>query len=206
MPPRTSRFVVLSALAITMAIGGRSLADTSPLEQTKAGVQGAINVLRDKSLPLPEKRQKLRALSQGNFDFADMARSALGYHWKELSDDQRKQFTDVFSAFIEDAYLNRIQEYAGQDVQFVDEKQEEPGRIAVESRVVGGNADHPIPLNFMLKQEGSGWKIYDVTVDSISITANYRNQFNRVINNQGFDKLMSDLREKLAALSESLGK
>jgi ABC-type transporter MlaC component len=33
-------------------------------------------------------------------------------------------------------------------------------------------------------------------VDGISITANYRNQFNRVISNQGFDALMNEMRSK----------
>ena len=40
-------------------------------------------------------------------------------------------------------------------------------------------------MNYRLVQEGGTWKIYDVTVDAISIIANYRNQFNRVMNNSG---------------------
>jgi phospholipid transport system substrate-binding protein len=49
------------------------------------------------------------------------------------------------------------------------------------------------------------WKIYDVTVDAISIIPNYRNQFNRVINNQGFDKLMADMRVKQQQFQASMG-
>ena len=48
--------------------------------------------------------------------------------------------------------------------------------------------------------------MYDVTVDNISITANYRNQFNRVINSQGFDALMNEMRTKQQELIASLGK
>ena len=44
-----------------------------------------------------------------------------------------------------------------------------------------------------LRDMNGDWKIYDVTVDSISVIANYRNQSNRVINDQGFDNLMADL-------------
>jgi phospholipid transport system substrate-binding protein len=47
--------------------------------------------------------------------------------------------------------------------------------------------------------------IYDITIDNISIAANYRNQFNRVINNQGFDALMTDLKNKQQGLEASLG-
>ncbi len=53
----------------------------------------------------------------------------------------------------------------------------------------------------MLKKDEDGWRVYDITLDAISVMANYRNQFNRVINNDGYDKLIADLRAK----SEQLG-
>jgi ABC-type transporter MlaC component len=42
-------------------------------------------------------------------------------------------------------------------------------------------------------------------VANISIAANYRNQFNRVINKQGFDTLLADLKKKQQGLEEQLG-
>ena len=59
----------------------------------------------------------------------------------------------------------------------------------------------PIHVNYRLLQENGHWKIYDVTVDAISIIANYRNQFNRVMNNKGYDNLISDLKSKQAGAS-----
>jgi len=56
-----------------------------------------------------------------------------------------------------------------------------------------------------LRDINGDWKIYDVTVDAISIVANYRNQFNRVINDQGFDKLMADMKAKQQQLQASMG-
>ena len=52
------------------------------------------------------------------------------------------------------------------------------------------SSQQPIRINHLLKQTGGEWKVYDVTVDEISITANYRNQFNRVLNDGGYDKLI----------------
>ena len=60
-------------------------------------------------------------------------------------------------------------------------------------------------MDYLLRDIDGDWKIYDVTVDAISIVANYRNQFNRVINDQGFDKLMSDMRAKQQQLQASMG-
>jgi phospholipid transport system substrate-binding protein len=55
-----------------------------------------------------------------------------------------------------------------------------------------------------MRQEDGQWKVYDVTVDSISIIANYRNQFNRVINDQGFPALMAAMREKQKHLEATI--
>jgi phospholipid transport system substrate-binding protein len=60
-------------------------------------------------------------------------------------------------------------------------------------------------VDYLLRELDGDWKIYDVTVDAISIIANYRNQFNRVINDQGFDKLMADMRAKQQQLQASMG-
>jgi phospholipid transport system substrate-binding protein len=60
-------------------------------------------------------------------------------------------------------------------------------------------------VNYLLEQKDGTWKIYDVTVEAISIIANYRNQFNRVISQKGFDQLMADLQAKQQQLSTLLG-
>jgi phospholipid transport system substrate-binding protein len=76
--------------------------------------------------------------------------------------------------------------------------------LEIDSKIVQAGKS-PIPVNYLLEQKDGGWMIYDVTVDAISIIANYRNQFNRVINDQGFPKLMSDLRAKQQQLASLLG-
>ena len=112
----------------------------------------------------------------------------------------------LFTAFMEDAYINKVNDYSGQKVQYVG--QTSTGGDSAEVKTVVLPADssqQPIRINYLLKQTGGEWKVYDVTVDEISITANYRNQFNRVINERGFDALMSAMREKQAELRQSIG-
>ena len=132
-----------------------------------------------------------------------MAKSALGYHWKQITPAQQKEFTTAFVAFIEDSYLSKINDYRGQQVTFGVVSNDGPQYAQVNTDIVQPTGD-AIHVNYRLLQSGNTWKIYDVTVDAISIIANYRNQFNRVMNNQGYDKLISDLKAKQAALAASL--
>ena len=48
------------------------------------------------------------------------------------------------------------------------------------------------------------WKVYDVTVDAISVIGNYRNQINRTVNQVGYDQLIANLRTKTSALQQEL--
>ncbi|HTT77139.1 MAG TPA: ABC transporter substrate-binding protein [Candidatus Binataceae bacterium] len=178
-------------------------ADSGPMDVTKAMVNRALQILANKSNPLPERRRELRALVEQNFNFRTMSRSALGYNWRSLSPDQRARFTELFTAFIEVAYLDKIQDYSGQRVQFVRERTTGAGYSEVDTNIVGGKS--PIPVNYLLEQEDGSWKVYDVTVDAISIIANYRNQFSRVIQEKGFDQLLADLQAKQKQLSSLLG-
>jgi phospholipid transport system substrate-binding protein len=180
----------------------RAWAD-DPMSVVKTTVNQALGVLGDKSTPLAQRQDKLRQIVAATFDFTEMAKSALGYHWKEITPAQQQEFTNAFIAFIEDSYLSKINDYSGQQVNFLRASNEGAQYAQVNTDIVQPKGE-AIHVNYRLLQENGTWKIYDVTVDAISIIANYRNQFNRVMNNKGYDTLISDLKSKQAALAASL--
>ena len=200
--------VALIAVSFTLVAGhysaGVASVDDGAMATTQGLVRRSLQILRNTNAPVTQRRRELRAVLEGHFDFAEMSRSALGYHWRKLTPQQRDEFTSLFKAFIEDAYLSKIQDYKGQDVQFVRERPLGGVYVEIDSKIVQAGKD-PIPVNYLLEQKDGGWMIYDVTVDAISIIANYRNQFNRVINDQGYPKLVSDLRAKQQQLASLLG-
>jgi phospholipid transport system substrate-binding protein len=212
LPPRLGRkawfgvAVASGALLFAMplaAIPAVTPGGAPPMTVVKSLVDPALEILRDKGEAAEERREKLRGLVDGHFDFPSMARSALGYHWRDLSPSQRSQFTEVFSNFIQDSYLSKIQDYSGQTVQFNRQVMHDDGYSEVLSSVIQPG-HKPVPLNYQLKQQGGDWKIYDVTVDNISIVANYRNQFSRIINNRGFNSLLEEVKNKDQQIKASM--
>jgi len=204
---RFARFAAIVILVLTAVctIGlTEARAESSAKAATQEFINQALQILRDPQKSVFEKRRELKPLIESRFDSSEMARSTLGYHWRSLTPDQRTNFTQVFTAFIEAAYLDKVQDYSGQQVQFGQSRSIGEGYAAVDTSIVQpGKA--PLGVTYLLEETGSGWKVYDVTVDNISIIANYRNQFNRVINEQGFPKLMTDLRAKQQQLGSELG-
>lgn len=172
---------------------------------TRELVDRAMVILRDPQLSLTDKRRELRHVAEVRFDFPDMARAAMSPRWNGLSSDQRAAYVKGFTAFIEDAYLNKIQDYSGQDIQFIRETPDGPGGALVYTSVVK-TGDEPIALNFRLREQNGQWEIYDLVIDDISIIGSYRAQFARVLNSQGFDGLMTVLTQKQQELDAMLGK
>ena len=202
-----ARLIVTAlALALVIAASRPAQASDTAMSATRTMVNHALRIIANRGISLGQRQRELRQLVEPNLDFTQMSRSALGYHWRSIDPAQRAEFTSTFREFIEDAYLAKLRDYSGQQVEFVREVPLGDGYAEVDTNILQpGTGKNPIPVSYLLERKDGSWKIYDITVDQISIVANYRNQFNRVINEHGFDKLMTDLRFKQQQLSATLG-
>lgn len=192
-----TRALSVAVLALTVLVSANASASDA-MEEVKATVDQVLQILKNPEYKsaLTQRRQKLRSVIGSHFDFTDMSRSALAVHWKSLSEQQRREFVPLFTSLLEEAYMSRIESYSGQQIQFLRERSNGSGYSEVYTRIVQNEAQ-PISVNYRLKRSDSGWKVYDVLVDGISLVQNYRSQFNRVINNDGYDSLVERIKMKV---------
>jgi len=208
--------VTMGILSAAMLMGIAARADApaqDPLASVKNVVDQATAVFKDQSVAPADREKKLRTIAESHFDFERMARSAVGLHWRDFSDQQRAEFVPLFTNFIEDVVLSRMRDYSVEkvqqtiqtlNIQFTKERLDSPDDAVVFSEITLPGRPNPIDVNYLMKRDGGEWKIYDITLDAISVIANYRNQFNRVLNDGGYDKLVSIMRQKQQALGASM--
>lgn len=191
--------IAMLAFAAVMAGAGVAAAD-DPMTTVQETVRQVLSIVTDPSYKSAssERRQKLREVIDPRFDFRDMARSSLGYHWRSLSPAQREEFSQLFTGLLEASYLGKIEGYKGQKIVYL--KQSQDGSLAQVNTNIVPKGGEPISVNYRLKNDGGSWKVYDVLIDQISLVANYRNQFNRIINEKGYNELVSALRQKQKAI------
>ena len=89
--------------------------------------------------------------------------------------------------------MDKIQDYGGEDVKFLNERIENE-YAEVKSLMVGKKTE--IPLDYRLLLKDGEWKAYDVVVDGISLVRNYREQFTSILRSSSYDNLARLLREK----------
>jgi phospholipid transport system substrate-binding protein len=202
--------LLLCAAAVRTVIATAS-APVDPITVIKTGIGQVISMFNDLRIPLNQRREKLRSVSSQYIDFEGMAKSVLGNHWRDLTAAQRDEFVPLFAEFIQDAYLSKMeqatvekirQEANTANVRFLKQTYFSSDYAEVFSTVTLQDQKDPLEINFMMHQNDGQWRVYDVTVDAISLVANYRNQFNRVINNEGYQKLLADLQAKCEQLRQ----
>jgi len=131
-----------------------------------------------------------------HFDFGTMTDLALGRYKTKISTEQRRLITNEFRILLVRTYGKALLEYSDQKIIYLPiEGSLESGDVTVRTEIEqkGG---FPIPLNYSLKQTGQGWKVYDISVDDISLVTNYRSSFSRQIRKNGIDGLIKTLRER----------
>jgi phospholipid transport system substrate-binding protein len=182
-----------------------------PMTVVKTGLDRVLAVFNDQGMPLNQRREKLRSMSLQYFDFESMAKSALGYHWRDLTPAQRNEFVPLFTEFIQDAYLSKMEQATVEkiregaktaNVRFLKQTYFSSDYAEVFSTVALQDRKDSLDVNYLMHQSDGQWRVYDVTVDAISLVANYRNQFNRIINNDGYTRLIADLQAKREQLRQ----
>lgn len=132
-----------------------------------------------------------------HFDLGTMARSVLGRrYWSEATPDQRKEFIREFTDMIVNTYASAVEQYDGDKIMF------HPLRtdytkfrlISLSSHVIRPNGNK-ILLKYKLIRRGNQWRVYDFSIESISMVSSYRSQFSGVLHKSGVAGLIARLKE-----------
>ena len=167
-------------------------------------VRQALAIMHNAAMSPEQRRRELISMAESRFDLAMMARGSLGSHWNELSPAQRERFVRLFAAFIEDAYFDKIQDYANLRISVNGENFADRNHASVNASVAQPGQDE-IPIIFKLERRDTDWAVYDVVIEDVGMIENYRAQFDRVIRTYGISRLMTDLENKQAQLGVRLG-
>lgn len=170
-------------------------ATPSPTSQIQQIVNSVLEVLNRTDIDYATKRQEVSGLVQKHIDIESMSQRTLGVHWKSASDEQRERFSSLFVQVLERTYLNRIEDYSGGKVDYLKERVKGDKAI-VDTQFVSDKLE--IPVQYKMVLGGSGWEIYDVVIENVSLIRNYRSSYGEIVNSEGFEGLFARIETKLA--------
>jgi phospholipid transport system substrate-binding protein len=170
----------------------------TPTESVRETVDNVLAILKDPALKgeqkKKERREKLKEVIYRRFDFTEMAKRSLGSEWRRHSPEEQKEFVQLFRELLENAYLDKIESYSGQEVRYLKERVDN-NYAEVDTKLVD-NKGQEFSIVYRLYNTGGDWKVYDVVIEDISLVNNYRAQFSRVLAKSSYAELVDRMKKK----------
>lgn len=161
---------------------------------TKDTADALTATFRQENLSMEEKLEKVVAIVDPIFDYKSMAMLTLGRkNWKRLSEDERSDFCDLFFKQLERAYFDKAQYLSTQDLE-IDTPVSVKGKLHVSTHV--SEDGKTITVKYKFYKSSSGWMVYDVEVEGVSLISSYRSQYNQILGEGTVSDLLEAMRAK----------
>lgn len=190
----------LLALGVFIFSSQLYAADLAPDALLKQVTEEVLDIVRtDKDLKNGDTTKAMALVEERvlpNFNFARMTQLAVGRDWRQASAEQKRTLTDEFRRLLVRTYSKALTQYKNQTVFFKPfemKSGQTDAKVRTEIRQPGAKA---IGLDYYLEKIDSGWKVYDIEVEGISLVTNYRETFASEIRSSGVDGLIASLKEK----------
>jgi len=132
-----------------------------------------------------------------HFDFSTMSRWVMGKHWRKFSDTQKQQFEAEFRRLLVKTYGLALLEYNDQTINVFPPEVSSSGKTTVVKTEIIQAGATPVKIDYRLhRHDDAGWKVFDISIEGISLVANYRTSFSNQVRQSGVDGLLEFLVQK----------
>ena len=195
-----ARFIYISSLILCLtsfSINAKEKNTEEPGKIVKETVDQVLLVLQDASLNELKRKELITNLITPRIHFKDMSRRVLATNWKAATEQQQKEFTTLFQQILINTYWIRMNQYAGERVEYISVSSDRDGYATVDTIIVRDKSDVEIPLSYRMKRFVDVWYAYDFVVETLSLVQSYRNEYNATIKNYGIDGLLDLLKQEV---------
>ncbi len=194
----TRRLVQVALVAVLALPFARDATAGPPTDQLRRSIEVVLRILSDPELKKEEKtaqrRAMIRAVANEIFDFTEISQRSLARHWQARTPGERQEFVRLFGDLLEHSYITKIEGYSGEKIQYAGELPD-GDQATVKTRIVTKQGTE-IPVDYRMFRNGERWRAYDVAIEGVSLVANYRSQFNAIIQRSGYPDLVAKLKAK----------
>ena len=192
-----TRAFFLLATVLTWLTAGDAVAGP-PTDHVRGSIDRVLQILSDpelkKDAKTADRRAAIRAVANEIFDFTEISQRSLARHWTPRTPAERQEFIRLFGDLLEYSYVTKIETYSGEKIQYTGEAAD-GDQAVVKTRIVTKQGLE-IPVDYRMFVKDNRWRAYDVNIEGVSLVANYRTQFNTVIQRAGYPDLVAKLKAK----------
>ena len=197
--------VIIGAMLALTALAKPALAELAPDALARSVTDEVLTIVRaDKELQSgnPQKvAQLVETKVLPHFNFNRMTQLAVGRNWRQASAGQQRVLVEEFKTLLVRTYTTAFTQYKNQTIEYRPLRMAPADTDVIVKSLIKQPAGQPIAIDYRMEKGAGGWKVYDVTIEGISLVENYRNTFNNEIQRSGVDGLIKALSDKNKALA-----
>lgn len=130
-------------------------------------------------------------------DTKAMSQSVLGpVQWRKISLAERETFSREFTKLVVRTYSSALSAYKDEQVRYYPLRGAKPNqkRVQVHSAIIqeGGRS---IAVNYWLIRDDNEWKVYDMSVEGVSLLESFRSQFSSELAQTSFQQFLVNLKQ-----------
>jgi phospholipid transport system substrate-binding protein len=167
-------------------------------DQLRTQIDRVVRLLEDPELKKEskarERRVAVRKIAEEIFDFGETAKRSLARHWQGRTPAEREEFVQLFADLLERSYISKIELFNGERITYMGETADGDAAL-VRTRIVTRQGTE-IPVDYRMQRKGARWLVYDVVIEGVSLIANYRTQFNKIIQTSSYQELVKKMKTK----------
>lgn len=178
----------------------RAQAQLAPDALAKSVTDDVLTVIRaDKDIQSGNQKKLLELVDAKvlpHFNFTHMTQLAMGRNWRAANPEQQKKLVAEFRTLLVRTYTTAFTQYKNQTVEYKPVRMAAGDTDVVVQSLIKQNSGQPIAVDYSMEKIESGWKVYNMKIEGISLVENYRNTFNTETQKNGVDGLIATLADK----------
>lgn len=192
------RYLKTAIFLIGLLAAHLSYATDAEAEKLSGTIESVLDVIygegsRDQSIQ--EKQAKVRAVLESSYDLDIMIRRAIGRNWQRMNAEEQTRVLELVKQITVKSYVRGMEGKQRPEVKLGKLVAISDKRMEVDSTIrLDGNTYYVL---YRLGRMPSGWQIYDIVAENISVVSNYRQQIDDHFRRKDTTSLIERLEELL---------
>lgn len=133
-----------------------------------------------------------------HFDFQRMTQLAVGRYWRTATPEQQQALVAEFRDLLVRTYTKVFSVYRDQTIDVKPVRMAPDDTEVTVSTVISKPGSQPTSVDYEMKKSADEWKVFDISVEGVSMVMSYRGTFASQIQQDGIDGLIKTLSDKNA--------
>ena len=161
----------------------------------KASVGKVFSIMLDEGMTLDEKKSEVIKITDDAFGFSLMAKLSIGKeNWSKFNAKQRTEFTNLFTEQFQAFYIDKLDLFSDEEVIFKPATVVKKKKVQVPTVLISKGKEYSIL--YKMSNTKTGWKIYDIAIEGVSLIHTYRSQYNHILKSGKVEDLLAKMRER----------